>query len=79
MYFSQSNVDLVHITPNFLYHFFHKAQIADTNFSYEYICYSACETPYIPRRINRWQVITLFLLPLKRRMFMFVQGPHSIG
>ena len=27
---------------------------------------------------NMWQVITLFLLPLKRRMFMFVQGPHSI-
>ena len=28
---------------------------------------------------NRWQVITLFLLPLKKRMFVFVPGPHSIG
>jgi hypothetical protein len=35
------------------------------------------ETTYCPRQV--WQVITLFLLQLKRRMFMFVQGPHCIG
>ena len=77
MFLLQSNVDLVHITPKFLYHFFNKAQFADTNFSYDCICHSDCETTYIPRWINRLQIITLFLLPLKRRMFMIVQGPQS--